>query len=263
MQIDYHLHIRKHGVRYSHIFQNCPMPLEHMQTVTLLPAAERRQLGQALRKVVPRSMHAAWKPSQFRRNPVDILIDLNRHRIASLLPVRYSRMRQSAFAFYRGAVGIMAADLSDTPTTGLWVQASGDCHLANFGTIASCDAMPVFDINDFDETLPAPFEWDIKRLATSFAVDALSRDLGERAAHCLAGAVAQAYRRHMQELVRLDPLQSWRSRIDIVEVLNQIADPRLRERELKRLGQATAAGHAGYPGLIERKKGLWRIKDRP
>ena len=117
----------------------------------------------------------------------DILIESGRHRIASLLPIRYDRMRASPFAFFRGAAAIMAADLADTPITGLWVQACGDCHLANFGTFASPEGTPVFDVNDFDETLPAPFEWDVKRLATSFAVDALSRDLGDNTARHFAG----------------------------------------------------------------------------
>jgi uncharacterized protein (DUF2252 family) len=239
------------------------MPLEHMQTVTVLPAMERRQAGQALRKVVPRTMHAHWAPSATRRDPVDVLIESGRHRIASLLPIRYDRMRASPFAFFRGGAAIMAADLADTPMTGLWVQAGGDCHLANFGTFASPEGTPVFDVNDFDETLPAPFEWDIKRLATSFAVDAQSRDLGEKTARHLAGAAVYAYRRHMQELARLDPLTSWRSRVDVTDVLAGIADERLRDRELKRLHMAVEAGHTGYPKLIERIKGQWRVKEKP
>ena len=239
------------------------MPLEHMQTATVLPAAERRHAGQSLRKIVPRSMHAHWAPAATRRDPIDVLVESGRHRIASLLPIRYDRMRASAFAFYRGGAAIMAADLADTPMTGLWVQACGDCHLANFGTFASPEGTPVFDVNDFDETLPAPFEWDIKRLAASFAVDALSRDLGDKTARYLAGAAVQAYRRHMQELARLDPLACWRSRVDVTDVLEGISDEKLRARELKRLHTATEAGHAGYPGLVERVRGQWRIKEKP
>jgi uncharacterized protein (DUF2252 family) len=239
------------------------MPLEHTQTATVLPAAERRQAGQALRKIVPRSSHATWVPSATRADPVDILVEAGRHRIAGLLPIRYDRMRASSFAFFRGAAAIMAADLADTPTTGLWAQACGDCHLANFGTFASPEGTPVFDVNDFDETLPAPFEWDVKRLAASFAVDALSRDLGDKAARYLAGAVVQAYRRHTHELARLAPLDSWRSRVDVAEVLDGITDEKLRERELKRLQTAVEAGHAGYPKLIERHRGQWRIREKP
>jgi uncharacterized protein (DUF2252 family) len=216
-----------------------------------------------LRKIVPRSMHGHWTPSPGRRDPVEILIETGRHRIASLLPIRYDRMRESPFAFFRGAAAIMAADLADAPITGLWVQACGDCHLANFGTFASPEGTPVFDVNDFDETLPAPFEWDLKRLAASFAVNALSRDLGDKTARQLAAAAVQAYRRHILELARLAPLQAWRSRVDVTDVLGGIADEKLRDRELKRLRVATEAGHAGYPGLIERHKGQWRIKEKP
>ncbi|MDR3529354.1 MAG: DUF2252 domain-containing protein [Rhodopila sp.] len=239
------------------------MPLEHLQSATALPVTERRQAGQALRKIIPRSLHAHWAPSAARRDPVDILVEAGRHRIASLLPIRYDRMRASPFGFFRGAAAIMAADLADTPITGLWVQACGDCHLENFGTFASPEGTPVFDVNDFDETLPAPFEWDIKRLAASFAVDAQSRGLGDKVARQLAGTVVQAYRRHIQELTRLDPLTSWRSRIDVADVLGGIPEVKLRERELRRLHTATEAGHAGYPNLIERNKGDWRIKEKP
>ena len=239
------------------------MPLEHMQTVTVLPATERRHAGQALRKVAPRALHANWAPSPTRRDPIDTLVEAGRHRIASLLPIRYDRMRASAFAFFRGGAAIMAGDLAETPTTGLWVQACGDCHLANFGTFASPEGTPVFDVNDFDETLPAPFEWDVKRLAASFAVDALSRNLGAKAARFLAAAAVLAYRRHMQGLARLDPLAAWRSRVDVADVLDDIADEKLRDRELKRLHTAIEAGHAGYPKLIERVKGQWRIKEKP
>ena len=234
-----------------------------MQTVTVLPLAERRQAGQSLRKIVPRSMHGHWKPAPGRRDPVDIVMESSRHRIASLLPIRYDRMRASPFGFYRGGAAVMAADLADTPVSGLWVQACGDCHLANFGTFASPEGTPVFDCNDFDETLPAPFEWDVKRLAASFAVDALTRKLGEKTARNLAAAMVLAYRTHMQQLARLDPLEAWRSRVDVTQVLDDISEPRLRARELKRLEEATEATHLGYPKLIEKVKGSWRIKEKP
>jgi uncharacterized protein (DUF2252 family) len=239
------------------------MPLEHQRIDIVRPAAERRLAGQALRKVVPRSLHARWTPSPSRRDPVDIIVETGNHRIASLLPIRYDRMRGSPFAFFRGAAAIMTADLATTPSTGLRVQACGDCHLANFGAFASPEGTPIFDVNDFDETLPAPFEWDVKRLAASFAVDALSRRLDSRAARQVANAAVLAYRTHMQHLARLDPLESWRSRIDVVGMLDGITDGRLRERELKRLQAATEASHKGYPKLIERFKGGWRIRARP
>jgi uncharacterized protein (DUF2252 family) len=239
------------------------MPLEHQRIDIVRPAAERRLAGQALRKVMPRSLHARWAPPTSRRDPVDIIVETGNHRIASLLPIRYDRMRGSPFAFFRGAAAIMSADLAAGPNTGLQVQACGDCHLANFGTFASPEGTPIFDVNDFDETLPAPFEWDVKRLAASFAVDAFSRRLGSRVARQVASAAVLAYRTHMQHLSRLDPLESWRSRIDVVGMLDGITDSRLRERELKRLQTATEASHKGYPKLLERLKGGWRIKAKP
>ncbi len=239
------------------------MPLEHMRIDIVRSVGERRLAGQALRKLVPRSLHADWTPSPARRAPISILIESGRHRISSLLPIRYDRMRGSPFTFLRGAAAIMAADLAATPSTGLWVQACGDCHLANFGTFASPEGIPVFDVNDFDETLPAPFEWDVKRLATSFAVDALSRHLGPRIARQLARTAVMAYRMHMLELARLDPLDSWRSRVDVAGLIDGIEDQKLRERELKRLQTATDASHCGYPKLIERTKAGWRIKEKP
>jgi uncharacterized protein (DUF2252 family) len=234
-----------------------------MQAVRVLPLAERRQAGLAMRKFIPRSLHGRWSPSSRRRDPVDILTESGLHRIASLLPIRYDRMRASAFAFYRGGAAIMAADLADTPATGMWVQASGDCHLANFGAFASPEGNPVFDFNDFDETLPAPFEWDVKRLASSFAVDARSRGLGDKTATHLAALAVQAYRIHIHELARLDPLQSWRSGVDVTEITGAITDQKLRARELKRLEAAVEAGNKGYPRLIEKVRGAWRIKDKP
>ncbi len=126
--------------------------------------------GKALRKRTPRSSHAAWRPPSDRRDPVEILIESSQRRVQHLVPIRYGRMLQSPFAFYRGSAAIMAADLSRTPITGLRVQVCGDCHLMNFGIFATPERHLIFDINDFDETLPGPWEWDIKRLAASFVI---------------------------------------------------------------------------------------------
>ena len=131
---------------------------------------ERRAEGAEWRRQVALSAHSEWKVAANRTDPIEILIEQGRTRIAELLPIRYARMKADPFAFLRGAAAIMAADLAPGPTTGLRVQACGDCHLANFGAYATPDGTPVFDVNDFDETLPAPFEWDVKRLAASLAV---------------------------------------------------------------------------------------------
>jgi uncharacterized protein (DUF2252 family) len=240
------------------------MPLEQMQPDGPLSIAERQKAGRRLRRLVPRSLHAQWSASENRADPVQTLIETGRHRIARLVPLRYDRMRPSPFTFLRGAAAVMAADLAETPTSGLWVQSCGDCHLANFGSFASQEGTPVFDVNDFDETLPAPFEWDVKRLATSFAVDARSRGLSDKTARNLSRGVVLAYRVHMQALSQLNPLTAWRSRVDVTDVVNGIEDPRLRDRELRRLAATTEAGHKGYPRLIEKRKGSgWRIVEKP
>src|ERR1700757_3357750 len=131
---------------------------------------DRRQAGAALRRAVPRSAQGEWAPPADRADPVEILIEQGKCRIKELLPIRYGRMRADPFAFLRGAAAVMAADLARTPATGIRMQACGDAHLANFGSYASPEGLPVFDINDFDETSPASFEWDLKRLATSLVV---------------------------------------------------------------------------------------------
>lgn len=227
------------------------------------PLAMQEQAGRDLRKLVPRSQHAGWTSPAHRADPVQTLIDSGRDRIADLLPIRYDRMRQSAFAFLRGSAAIMAADLASGPVSGPMVQACGDCHLANFGTFASPEGTPVFDINDFDETLPAPFEWDIKRLATSVAVDGRSRGLPDNTCRHLARAAVHGYRSYMAALLRMDPLSVWQSRVNAVDALEGIEDLKLRERELKRLQIAADASRGGYPKLLERRKGEWRIKENP
>ncbi len=225
-----------------------------------LTIAERRRAGRELRQQVPRRAHADWSPEPSRPDPVQTIIDTGRHRIQKLLPIRYGRMRVNTFAFLRGSAAIMAADLATTPASGLVVQACGDCHLANFGTYSSPEGTPVFDLNDFDETLAAPFEWDLKRLAASFVVAARSRRMSDRRAGALATAACRAYRERIAELAGMDPLQAWRARIDLAAALTAIGDLKLRDRETKRLQAAADAHRAGYPKLIERRRGDWRIK---
>src|SRR4029077_18939323 len=136
-----------------------------------LSTGERIALGRAVRRTVPRSAHATWRPTAQRRDPIDLLEEQNRQRVQWLVPIRTGRMMASPFAFYRGAARVMNTDLAtSTPSSGLQVQACGDAHLANFGVYASPERQLVFDLNDFDETLPGPWEWDVKRLAASFMI---------------------------------------------------------------------------------------------
>jgi hypothetical protein len=133
-------------------------------------AGERRAHGKSLRERVPREAHAGWKAPRNRRDPVDLLIESNQGRLPQLIPIRFGRMMASPFTFYRGSAGLMAADLATTPASGLRVQACGDAHLLNFGGFATPERNVVFDINDLDETLPAPWEWDLKQLTASMVI---------------------------------------------------------------------------------------------
>ena len=144
--------------------------------------AERAAAGRAARSRVRRSSHAAWEPPEGRADPVEILERQAASRVPELVPIRYGRMSASPFAFFRGAAAVMAADLATTPDSGLRVQACGDAHLSNFGAFAAPDRRLVFDLNDFDETLPGPWEWDVKRLAASFAIAGRENGLQAQAA---------------------------------------------------------------------------------
>jgi uncharacterized protein (DUF2252 family) len=227
------------------------------------PANERQESGRALRKHVPRGALATWSKPAGRADPVTALTESLRQNISHLLPIRYDRMNASPATFLRGAAGIMAADLAHTPVSGLWVQACGDCHLHNFGTFATPEGTPVFDINDFDETLPAPFEWDLKRLTTSFVLEAKTRGLSVRAGRELASTAVMAYRVHMASLILVPPLDLWRTRIDVATVIDGIQDVKLRDRETRRAAAWTEAAQIGYPHLIEKRRRVWRIVARP
>jgi len=174
--------------------------------------------GQAERKAVGRSSHAAWDPPPQRPDPVTILEAQAKTRVPDLVPIRYGRMLTSPFAYYRGAAAPMAWDLAQTPTTDIRVQCCGDAHLLNFGMFAAPDRRLVFDVNDFDETLPAPFDWDVKRLAASFAVAARDNGFSDRAAHRAARSCVRNYRLEMRHFAQMRFLNVWYSRIDVDEV---------------------------------------------
>jgi uncharacterized protein (DUF2252 family) len=184
----------------------------------LLTPEEWRQRGREKRKQAPLSSHGQWEPPADRPDPVGTLEEQARTRVPDLVPIRYGRMAASPFAYFRGAAAPMAWDLAHTPASGIRVQACGDAHLLNFGMFAAPDRRLVFDVNDFDETLPAPFEWDVKRLAASFAVAAREREFGGDDAHTAARLVTRSYRTEMQNYARMRFLKVWYSRIDIEEV---------------------------------------------
>jgi uncharacterized protein (DUF2252 family) len=193
------------------------------KTVAHLTPAQRAARGKAARAEVPRTSHGKWEPSPARPDPIALLEEQAKTRVAELVPIRYGRMLTSSFAFYRGAAYIMASDLSQTPRSGLRVQLCGDAHLSNFGVFAAPDRRVVFSVNDFDETLPGPFEWDVKRLFASFAVAgrALGFDEAQRARAVLAGA--RAYRATMREFASMPTMDVWYSRLEIQALLDRLS----------------------------------------
>ena len=176
--------------------------------------AERAAVGKAARSKSPRELHTAWEPSGDRPDPVDLLEAQAAARIPELVPIRYGRMLASPFAFYRGAAAIMAADLASMPNTGLHAQLCGDAHLANFGGFASPERELVLDINDFDETLPGPWEWDLKRLAASLEIAGRERGFDARTRRRLVLAGVGEYHRAMREFAGMRNLDLWYLHLD-------------------------------------------------
>jgi uncharacterized protein (DUF2252 family) len=192
--------------------------------------AERYEQGVSLRQRTPREKHAdLLGPSD--RDPVAILAASDRTRIPELIPVRYERMLSGPFAFLRGAAAVMAQDLRHQPSVGIAVQACGDCHLMNFGAFATPEENILFDINDFDETLPGvDFTVDIKRLAASVAVAALAEQFSRKRARATAAATVEAYRTRMRALSKLSPVEIWHSRIELAREVKYIEDRSLRRK---------------------------------
>jgi uncharacterized protein (DUF2252 family) len=183
-----------------------------------LTSAERTARGKAARSEVPRSVHGEWTPPADRRDPVELLEEQAASRVPELVPIRYGRMLVSPFTFFRGAAYPMAADLADGPRTGLEVQLCGDAHLSNFGAFAAPDRRLVFSVNDFDETLPGPFEWDVKRLAASFAVAGRDRGFDRKRRESINTTVTRAYREAMRGFAGMRNLDLWYARIEADEL---------------------------------------------
>jgi uncharacterized protein (DUF2252 family) len=201
--------------------------------VAHLSVAERVARGKAARAEVPRASHATFEPSPKRADPIELLERQAATRVPELVPIRYGRMLVSPFTFYRGAAMIMAHDLAGTPRSGLTVQCCGDAHLSNFGVFASPERRLVFDVNDFDETLPGPWEWDVKRLAASMLIAA--RDNGYRAKEqerIVLDTVAR-YRTAMAEFAGMKNLDVWYSHLDIESVIEELA-PTVKRKLVKR-----------------------------
>jgi uncharacterized protein (DUF2252 family) len=218
-------------------------------TSPTLTVEERMAAGKALREKVRHERHAEYSPAPKRADPVTVLEEQAKTRLPALVPIRYTRMLTSPFAFLRGSAAVMAADLASTPVTGLTVQACGDMHVANFGVFASAERNLVFGINDFDETLPGPWEWDLKRLAASAVVAARfmggDKVLGEEAAR----AAVRSYRKRMREYASMGHLEVWYSRIDEQGILG-ILSPEARKGAEKIIAKARQRGHAQVLGKM-------------
>ncbi|HEY6690196.1 MAG TPA: DUF2252 domain-containing protein, partial [Rubrobacter sp.] len=199
---------------------------------------QRRERGRAARRVAPRNSHARWAPSPDRPDPVDLLEAQAKDRLPDLVPIRYARMMASPFAFMRGSAIIMAHDLASTPETGIRAQLCGDAHLLNFGMYASPERALLFDLNDFDETLPGPWEWDVKRLAASIVV--AGRANGFDAADCrkAARASAASYRQRMAEFSEMGELEVWYSRVGEEEAFGLLSGAKTNKKTTKKMKKA-------------------------
>lgn len=225
---------------------------------------ERLAAGKRMREKVPRRSHTKWTPSPQRPDPIELIERTDRGRVAELLPIRYGRMRQSPFAFFRGTAALMAADLAPTPATPFRVQACGDCHVANFGGFGSPERRLVFDMNDFDETHHAPWEWDVKRLAASVVL--AGRELNCRARDCqdAAESAVESYRTHMREYAEMRALEAWHSQLD-ADLLVKNAKSFAARKDWKRIEKKAleeTSEHI-FPRITAVRQGTPRIIDRP
>ena len=202
--------------------------------------SERAARGRGRRREVPRSVHGEWEPAPTRMDPVALLEEQAQQRLPELGPVRYGRMLVSDFTFFRGAAYLMAADLADEPRTGLHVQLCGDAHLSNFGIFAAPDRRLVFSINDFDETLPGPFEWDVKRLAASFAVAGRNQGFDDATRRRIISAAVREYRQAMARFAEMRNIHVWYTRLDVASIREQFRSG-TSDKQMKRF-QSSVAG---------------------
>lgn len=224
---------------------------------------ESRQLGRALRKQVPRSSHADWSPSADRADPIALLEAQNVDRLQWLVPVRFARMSPSAFTFFRGGAKIMSADLATTPDTDLRVQVCGDAHLLNFGTFGTPERALIFDLNDFDETLPGPWEWDVKRLAASLTIAARDNAFDEPHCRDVTRRGVQAYREAMGQFQDLRAVDVWYSRLTGADIRRHM--PRKHRKTVdKRLAKASSKNSLqALSKLAELDGDRYRIRSDP
>jgi uncharacterized protein (DUF2252 family) len=225
---------------------------------------ERLAQGKQLRQSAPRSAHGFWKPADDRPDPVAMLIESSRGRLESLVPIRYARMLTSPFAFFRGSAMAMAFDLASTPVSGLRLQLCGDCHLGNFGGFATPERRLIFDLMDFDETIPGPWEWDVKRLGASFHL--AGRDIGLSEANCEEAVltVGRAYRQRLLEFARMKTMDVFYASIDANAFIAQAHDSRTRKRREQTVAKARQrTSEHFFAKSVRMVDGRPRIADEP
>jgi uncharacterized protein (DUF2252 family) len=218
-----------------------PRPSAGARAAWNVPPAERAALGKARRSEVPRSSHGAWDPPAGRQDPIALLEEQAAHRVPELVPIRHWRMSLSPFSFYRGAAYVMAADLAATPQTGIRVQLCGDAHLANFGGFASPERQLMFDLVDFDETLPGPWEWDLKRLAASVAVAGRENGFSTRRRIAIVRELTREYRQAMRRFATMGTLDVWYARASITDVRTLLRS-QASARQVRRFDETLARG---------------------
>lgn len=224
-----------------------------------------RAMGKALRDKCPRESHAAWQASIDRADPIDLLEESSKGRMPELVPMRYGRMMQSPFTFYRGTALNMAADLATTPVSGLRVQACGNAHLCNFGAYATPERRVIADINDLDETLPAPWEWDVKRLAASLVVASRHNGHSEDDGRDAVLACVRSYREHMDEYGKMRVLDVWYDTVELEKIIGMIRDNEAQKRIQKRLEKARERSvlEHDFPELATSKGMAPSIRENP
>ena len=232
--------------------------------VVLPKRDECYKMGKFLRNKCPRKSHATWKAPANRPDAVELVLQAERGRMPELLPLRHGRMVRSAFTFYRGAALTMACDLAMTPTSGIRVQCCGDAHLCNFGGFATPERKVIFSVNDLDETLPAPWEWDIKRLAASFLIACRDNGLSDRIGKEVVTTCVRTYRESMGEFSQMKTLELWYQAMSADDLVANIKDPDLRQLALKRLQKekARSVGDDIFPRLVEHNGDIPVIKDQ-
>ena len=240
----------------------------HAETVHYMPAidltiAQRLAAGRTRRAAVPRASHAAWSPAADRK-PLKLLHEAAQGRLQGLTPLRNARMEESPFTFFRGSAIVMAADLASTPVSGITVQTSGDAHCLNFGGFATPERNIFFDINDFDETLPGPWEWDLKRLVTSVLLAARHNNFSPHSGEVAVLEAAQAYRTRINELASWPALDIFYARLDAGKILDAARTQAIRRRRSRIADEAASASvHAAVAQTTEVVDGVRRFKDDP